>query len=87
MSDLYVRGLDAEFKAKLKAIAKKRGVSLNFLIKEILTKYVLSPDVKNIEDKYVNFVKDITAAVLAEQEKNRESIENLTYLIKHFTSK
>lgn len=87
MSDIYVRELAPEVKAKLKAEAKKRGVSLNFLVKEILKKHILSPDVQSIEEKYTNFVKDITVAFMVEHEKNRESIENLTYLIKHFTSK
>lgn len=83
MSDIYIRNIDASVKAKLKAEAKRKGISNNELVKMVLEDYVRTPTTRNVEDKYINLAKDITSAFLQECKKNQECIEELSYEIKN----
>jgi len=81
-TDIYIRAIDPGVKKKLEIKAKEKGISLNILIKSILEEYILNPEVRNTEEKYIALTKDITAAFISECRKNQERMEELSYIIK-----
>ena len=57
MPDIYLRNLSGDILAKLDTQAKKRGISRNKYIVDILTNYAIAPQVRELDDRYRELVK------------------------------
>ena len=57
--DIYIRNIDPGIKIKLKENAKKKGISLNEYVKNILETAALSIEVTSLDDKYSNLTKEL----------------------------
>ncbi len=82
MADFYIRNMDIETKNKLKQEARKKKVSLNTLVKSILYNHTLSPEIKNMENKYTNLIKDIVSIYKEESMQTKEILEEIKNLIR-----
>lgn len=79
--NLYIRGLDPEVKAKLEKMARKKGVSLNKYVTNILSDYVVNPTVKAQEEKFSNLVKDMTGLYQSLLTSTKEVISENTLVL------
>lgn len=50
--DIYIRGIDADIKRKIKRMADEKQMSVNAYVQTILRDYVMTADIRNINDKY-----------------------------------
>lgn len=80
--DIYIRDIDSAVKAKLETISRQKGISLNVLVKTILSDYAIMPDIRLMNDKYENLFKDMTALYNYSLEKNEEIISENTALLR-----
>lgn len=76
--NIFIRDVDPAVKAKLEAIAKQKGLSLNSLVKIILSDYAIMPDIRYLNDKYESLFKDMTAMYNHMLEKTGEAISENT---------
>ena len=79
---LYIRGIDQDIKAKLEKEARKKGMSLNKYIINILTDYAINPTLVTQEDKYANLVKDVSGMYQKLLTITREQLSENTHLLK-----
>lgn len=84
---LYIRGLDPEVKAKLEKMAKKKGLSLNKYVTNILSDYVVNPTVKAQEEKFSNLVKDMTGLYQSLLTSTKEVISENTLVLQEVKEK
>lgn len=80
--DIYIRDIDSAVKAKLETISRQKGISLNVLVKTILSDYAIMPDIRLMNDKYENLFKDMTTLYNYSLEKNEEIISENTALLR-----
>ena len=81
MANIYIRNIDAAVKAKLAAEAAAKDASLNRLVKQILTGHTAGIEVQNIDERYGNLFKDMTAIYTAQVEQCGEVISKNNYLL------
>ena len=79
--DIYIRNIDPGIKIKLKENAKKKGISLNEYVKNILETAVLSIEVTSLDDKYSNLTKELLSIYTGIIEKNTSVIAENNYIL------
>lgn len=79
--DIYIRGIDEEIKVKLERQAKTKGLSLNKYLKIILEDYAVSPNIRNVDDKYKIFTEKTLMAFQEEMRKASEALEENSYIL------
>lgn len=79
--DIYIRNIDPGIKIKLKENAKKKGISLNEYVKNILETAALSIEVTSLDDKYSNLTKELLSIYTSIIEKNTSVIAENNYIL------
>lgn len=79
--DIYIRNIDPGIKIKLKENAKKKGISLNEYVKNILETAALSIEVISLDDKYSNLTKELLSIYTGIIEKNTSVIAENNYIL------
>lgn len=79
--DIYIRNIDPGIKIKLKENAKKKGISLNEYVKNILETAALSIEVTSLDDKYSNLTKELLSIYTGIIEKNTSVIAENNYIL------
>ncbi|MBF1276436.1 MAG: hypothetical protein HXM95_05135 [Parvimonas micra] len=79
--DIYIRNIDPGIKIKLKENAKKKGISLNEYIKNILETAALSIEITSLDDKYSNLTKELLSIYTGIIEKNTSVIAENNYIL------
>lgn len=79
--DIYIRNIDPGIKIKLKENAKKKGISLNEYVKNILETAALSIEVTSLDDKYSNLTKELLSIYTGIIEKNTSVIAENNYML------
>lgn len=79
--DIYIRNIDPGIKIKLKENAKKKGISLNEYVKNILEIAALSIEVTSLDDKYSNLTKELLSIYTGIIEKNTSVIAENNYIL------
>lgn len=79
--DIYIRNIDPGIKIKLKENAKKKGISLNEYIKNILETAALSIEITSLDDKYSNLIKELLSIYTGIIEKNTSVIAENNYIL------
>ncbi len=79
--DIYIRNIDPGIKVKLKENAKKKGISLNEYVKNILETAALSIEVTSLDDKYSNLTKELLSIYTGIIEKNTSVIAENNYIL------
>lgn len=79
--DIYIRNIDPGIKIKLKENAKKKGISLNEYVKNILETTALSIEVTSLDDKYSNLTKELLSIYTGIIEKNTSVIAENNYIL------
>lgn len=79
--DIYIRNIDPGIKIKLKENAKKKGISLNEYIKNILETAALSIEITSLDDKYGNLTKELLSIYTGIIEKNTSVIAENNYIL------
>lgn len=79
--DIYIRNIDPGIKIKLKENAKKKGISLNEYVKNILETAALSIEVTSLDDKYSNLTKELLSIYTGIIEKNTSVIAENNYIV------
>ena len=79
--DIYIRNIDPGIKIKLKENAKKKGISLNEYVKNILETAALSIEVTSLDDKYSNLTKELLSIYTGIIEKNTSVIAQNNYIL------
>lgn len=79
--DIYIRNIDPGIKIKLKENAKKKGISLNEYVKNILGTAALSIEVTSLDDKYSNLTKELLSIYTGIIEKNTSVIAENNYIL------
>ena len=79
--DIYIRNIDSGIKIKLKENAKKKGISLNEYVKNILETAAFSIEVKSLDDKYSNLTKELLSIYTGIIEKNTSVIAENNYIL------
>ena len=79
--DIYIRNIDHGIKIKLKENAKKKGISLNEYVKNILETAALSIEVTSLDDKYSNLTKELLSIYTGIIEKNTSVIAENNYIL------
>jgi hypothetical protein len=79
--DIYIRNIDPGIKIKLKENAKKKGISLNEYVKNILETAALSIEVTSLDDKYSNLTKELLSIYTGMIEKNTNVIAENNYIL------
>lgn len=79
--DIYIRNIDPGIKMKLKENAKKKGISLNEYIKNILETAALSIEITSLDDKYSNLTKELLSIYTGIIEKNTSVIAENNYIL------
>lgn len=75
--DIYIRNIDPGIKIKLKENAKKKGISLNEYIKNILETAALSIEITSLDDKYSNLTKELLSIYTGIIEKTRALLQKI----------
>lgn len=79
--DIYIRNIEPGIKIKLKENAKKKGISLNEYIKNILETAALSIEITSLDDKYSNLTKELLSIYTGIIEKNTSVIAENNYIL------
>jgi plasmid stability protein len=79
--DIYIRNIDPGIKIKLKENAKKKGISLNEYVKNILETAALSIEITSLDDKYSNLTKELLSIYTGIIEKNTSVIAENNYIL------
>lgn len=79
--DIYIRNIDPGIKIKLKENAKKKGISLNEYVKNILETAALSIEITSLDDKYSNLIKELLSIYTGIIEKNTSVIAENNYIL------
>lgn len=61
MYTITIRKIDDDVAAKLKDIAARKNMSLESLVRTLLTDFALHPEIKFLDEKYQAFFKDVLA--------------------------
>ena len=59
MYKITIRKIDDDVSAKLKDIAARKKMSLESLVRTLLTDFALHPEIKFLDEKYQAFFKDV----------------------------
>lgn len=79
--DLKVRNIDSAVSSKLKEMAASKGMGVETLARHILSDFVLSPEIKYVEDKYSGLVRDIAGLYQSILMESNKCIEENNYLL------
>lgn len=79
--DIYIRNIDPGIKIKLKENAKKKGISLNEYVKNILETAALSIEITSLDDKYSNLTKELLSIYTGIIEKSTSVIAENNYIL------
>lgn len=85
--NIFIRDIDPAVKTKLENIAKEKGLSLNSLVKIILSDYAIIPDIRFIDDRYEGLFKDMTSMYNHMLEKTEYSISENTLFLQKLSEK
>lgn len=80
MENLYLR-IEDEIKAKLSKEAKRKGISLNRYVGNLLETFTLSSDIQSLDEKYRLFVKDIFEIMQNQQNELIHALSENTEVI------
>lgn len=86
-TNIFIRDIDPAVKTKLENIAKEKGLSLNSLVKIILSDYAIIPDIRFIDDRYEALFKDMTSMYNHMLEKTEYSISENTLFLQKLSEK
>lgn len=84
MYKMTVRQIEDATALKLKKMAKEKNMSLEQLVRDILTGYATAPELKEIEEKYIAFTTEIVRMYQDQIDTLSKTLEINTYAINRF---
>ena len=79
---LYVRGVSEYTKTTLEKIARTKGISTNELVNNILADYVKAPELRNLDNKYIELTDKMIALYKAQADRLAETLAEQSELIR-----
>lgn len=79
---LYVRGVPEYTKTTLEQIARTKGISTNELVNKILADYVKAPELRNLDNKYIELTDKMIALYKAQADRLAETLAEQSELIR-----
>ncbi|WLD76942.1 hypothetical protein QU661_03670 [Mogibacterium neglectum] len=79
---LYVRGVSEYTKTTLEKIARTKGISTNELVNKILADYVKAPELRNLDNKYIELTDKMIALYKAQADRLAETLAEQSELIR-----
>lgn len=81
MYNLSIRNIDDGIIVKLKQLAKRKNMSLEGLARDILTQYVLAPELREAEDKFTAFSEATIRIYQSQAKEVSDRLAENTYVI------
>ena len=75
--DVFLRNIDAGAIAKTDEAARKKGMSRNELLKNLIESYSVAPDLHELDTKYECLIREITSVL----ERNSEVMQEVLDLL------
>ena len=79
---LYVRGVSEYTKTSLEKIARTKGISTNELVNKILADYVKAPELRNLNNKYIELTDKMIAIYKVQADRLTETLAEQSELIR-----
>lgn len=79
---LYVRGVSEYTKTSLEKIARTKGISTNELVNKILADYVKAPELRNLDNKYMELTDKMIALYKVQADRLVETLAEQSELIR-----
>jgi len=79
---LYVRGVPEYTKTSLEKIARTKGISTNELVNKILADYVKAPELRNLDNKYMELTDKMIALYKGQADRLVETLAEQSELIR-----
>lgn len=79
---LYVRGVSEYTKTSLEKIARTKGISTNELVNKILADYVKAPELRNLDNKYMELTDKMIAIYKIQADRLTETLAEQSELIR-----
>jgi hypothetical protein len=79
---LYVRGVSEYTKTSLEKIARTKGISTNELVNKILADYVKAPELRNLDNKYMELTDKMIAIYKVQADRLTETLAEQSELIR-----
>jgi hypothetical protein len=79
---LYVRGVPEYTKTTLEKIARTKGISTNELVNKILADYVKAPELRNLDNKYIELTDKMIAIYTVQADRLAETLAEQSELIR-----
>ena len=79
---LYVRGVPEHTKTTLEKIARTKGISTNELVNKILADYVKAPELRNLDNKYIELTDKMIAIYKVQADRLTETLAEQSELIR-----
>ena len=79
---LYVRGVPEYTKTTLEKIAMTKGISTNELVNKILADYVKAPELRNLDNKYIELTDKMIALYKVQADRLAETLAEQSELIR-----
>ena len=79
---LYVRGVSEYTKTSLEKIARTKGISTNELVTKILADYVKAPELRNLDNKYMELTDKMIAIYKVQADRLTETLAEQSELIR-----
>ena len=79
---LYVRWVPEYTKTTLEKIARTKGISTNELVNKILADYVKAPELRNLDNKYIELTDKMIALYKVQADRLAETLAEQSELIR-----
>ena len=79
---LYVRGVPEYTKTTLEKIARTKGISTNELVNKILADYVKAPELRHLDNKYIELTDKMIAIYKVQADRLTETLAEQSELIR-----
>lgn len=82
MYSMTIRKIDDKVAAALKGMAKEKNMSMEAIARKILSDYVMDPELRAAEDKYITFSDNMINLYAAIAQESKDVIEQNNYMLK-----
>ena len=83
MQQIKIRLIEEHVLARLKSEAKKQGIGLETHARNILIDHALHPEIRKVEDRYAQIIKDMTALYAAALSESTETLQRNNDLLEN----
>ena len=81
MYNLSVRNIDDETIVKLKQVARKKNMSLESMVRDVLTQYAYAPELKEAGDRFMAFSEEIIRIYQSQAKEVTDRLSENTYVL------